>query len=325
MERLLKKPLHFAEILDLTFRVIKNHFFKFYLLLLILLAPMFLLSMFFLYLTGASFISTPLSDGFDAFLGSGLGQNPGYEPSLGSLLAIFGTMLLMMVVSLVVIPLSQAAVSFGVDQVRKGEEIHVGGLIKKAFSRFWPLFGSSLLYLVILTGMYIVTAIIISIFLVFIFGALEGGSTVGVVIGIILSVIVGLGAIMVMVYFLIRWGFYFVAIVFEQVAPGLSKSWRLTRRNFWRIFALFLIIMIISYIISFVLSLALIFLLGNSILANLISDLLYIFTLLIFFVAYTIMYFDLRVRNDAADLKEMVKEFAEPPATPDDDNGGQEI
>jgi len=49
--------------------------------------------------------------------------------------------------------------------------------------------------------------------------------------------------------------------------------------------------------------------LGNSVLLTLISNLVTLVTTMIFSVGYGVMYLDLKTRNDADDIKEMLEDY----------------
>lgn len=106
-----------------------------------------------------------------------------------------------------------------------------------------------------------------------------------------------------------RWSFFFAAIVFEKVSPGLGKSWKLTRGNFWRLVGLYLVLSILLMIITAVIQVAVSFFLGNSVLAYLLNSLVSILISMTTYMAYAVIYLDLRVRNDATDLKRMIETY----------------
>lgn len=128
-----------------------------------------------------------------------------------------------------------------------------------------------------------------------------------------LAVLVGLitfGGIFILVsYFSIRWGFYFPAVVFEKVSPGLGKSWRLTKKRFWPLLGLLIVLMIITTVIAWVFEVVITLILGASVLQSYLLALVYMALMVINIVTYSVVFFDLRVRNEAVDLKDMVDTY----------------
>lgn len=194
---------------------------------------------------------------------------------------------------------------FAIDHLRKGEEYTVGSVIKQAFSRYWPMLGSTILFGLIAFGLFIVPIIIITI-------AGVVGAIVLPIVGIILAILLFVGFAIGIGLLLTRWSFYFGSVVFKEETPGFSRSWKLTKGRTWVLFGLFIIFSMIITMISVTLELSFMMVLGDSVLLSLIVNVASLFTTMIFTVGYAVMYFDLKVRNDADDLKEMIGEYNTP-------------
>ncbi|OZU89434.1 hypothetical protein CIL03_06910 [Virgibacillus indicus] len=284
----------FSEILDHTFQLLKSHFSTFFLIFLIILGPVFLLEALFLLASGTSF-----------FRQVGSGSNwfeqiiSGYDESLNNSM---GSDFFIGFAMLVLTPIGYAAVLFAVVQVRNDEKFTAGTVIKRAFSRFWPLLGSSVIIGAILIGLIIAVA-----FLIIIPGVITGlGDPL---IGIILSIGLLLGIGLVVALLFTRWCFYLSTVVFEEGFPGFAESWRLTKKHTWRIFGLFLLIILITTIVGAAIEGVFTFILGNSVLYVIIVDLIAMLTSMITAVAYAVIYFDLKLRQDGDDLREMIDDY----------------
>jgi hypothetical protein len=302
MNELFTRPKRFGEVLDQTFRLSKNHFSSIFMIMLILIGPMILLQAFIMLLSGTELLSNKASGSsfFEQYYNTIM--EAAYEPiSIGESL---GTIFIS-IASMVLYPMAQAAVIVVIDSVRKQEEVAVGPSIKRAFSRFWPIFASSLLMAVIIFGMFLV-----GIFIISIFSAI--GIAINLMIGIAIGVVLFLGIAGVVAYFLTRWGLYLPAVVFERCAPGLGRSWNLTRGNFWRTFGLLVVLGLITVIISTVFELLLFTFLGTSVIYTVGLGLVNLITMMFFAVGYAIIYFDLKLRNDGDDLVEMMENYETP-------------
>ena len=192
--------------------------------------------------------------------------------------------------------------------MRKNEEFTIGSVIKRAFSRFWPILGSTLLFGLIVFGIIIIPIIIVTLVGLF-------GSAANPVAGIISAIILFLGFAVGIGYLLTRWSFYFGSVVFGDDFPGLSRSWSLTRNRTWTLMGLYIVFLLIISCISFALEITFSLLLGNSVLLSMIVNVATIFTTLIFSVGYAVMYLDLKMRHDADDLKEMIEDYNIGPST----------
>ncbi|WP_373894406.1 hypothetical protein ACUL41_19155 [Virgibacillus natechei] len=300
MHSQLHRPKGFGEILDAAFRLCKNHFSDFFKIVLILIGPIYLLQAIILLLSGTSFFRE---------LGSGNGRFEqifsGVEASANTTVGEDLANIVVTLPMIVLYPVALAAVLFAVNQLYKGQEFTVKSVIKQAFTKFWALLGNSLLYGVILFGMVFVPTIIITIFGVI-------GMVADPAIGIILMIILFLGLGFTVFFFMSRWSFYLGATAFEDNAPGLARSWRLTRKRVWKVLGIYVILGLLFFIISLAVESIIILLLGTSVLYTLIISLVTLFTSMIFMVGYAILYFDLKTRHDGDDINEMIDDYQNP-------------
>ncbi|WP_186578866.1 hypothetical protein [Aquibacillus kalidii] len=297
MNEQFKRPKDFGEVLDHTFRLSKKHFSNFFLILLIVMGPIFLIQAIIQMASGMDFIGSNVTY-FDQIL-SGLDGTGEAVPTTS-----IGGDLLILVCSVLFFPVAEAAIFIAINHIRNGREFSVGGVLKDAFSKFGSILGSSLLFGLIVFGLIIVPLIIVvmtTVSLAFTnpFAAIITG------ILLFLGCFIGLGLLIT------RWSFYIGAVVIEGEMPGLGRSWQLTKKRTWFSFGLFIIFWLITLCISGAIEAALGFVLGNGVLLFLIINFVSVFTSLIMFVGYAVIYFDLRVRNDADDLKEMLDEYNE--------------
>jgi hypothetical protein len=106
----------------------------------------------------------------------------------------------------------------------------------------------------------------------------------------------------------------FSAIAFERAGPfaGIGRSWRLTRGNWWRVFGTLLVVFLIAFVVNFALTAVLGIVaagadnlseLAFALLATLITLLTYVLTYPLWASVLTVIYYDLRVRNEGFDLQ----------------------
>ena len=293
----LNRPKGFGEILDVTFRLSRTRFKDFFLVLLILLGPVYLIQALVQLATGTSFFrEVGEGNGWLEQMLAGLEES---DPVFSSNIAADIGVLLVGLISLFLYPVAQAAILYGVDHVRKNEDFSFGSLIKQAFSRFWAIIGSSFLYGIILMGL-IFGSILSVVLMGFIFFAID------TVIGVILTILLSIGAAIFVGYFGTRWSFYFGSVVIDRNAPGLGRSWKLSQGRTWVSMGLYLIFFLIITSISFAIELSFALLLGGSVLLGLIVSLATLFTTLIMSVGYAVMFLDLKSRHDTDDLKDLI-------------------
>ena len=134
---------------------------------------------------------------------------------------------------------------------------------------------------------------------------------------IVLSITLGIGFVLFIlpgVFLSVKWSVAFAAIVSERAGPfsAIGRSWELTRGHWWRTFGTLLVL----GLLSLVLYLAIVAGLGSAIATNQdMSEVTYAtltvaLTIVLFAILYpliaaiiSVMYYDLRVRNEGFDLQ----------------------
>ncbi|MFZ7945847.1 MULTISPECIES: hypothetical protein [Bacillaceae] len=301
MNEKFKKPKGFGEILDHTFSLSKNHFKEFFVILIIFMGPVYLLQAIIQYASGISFFRQvgPGDNWFEQIL-SGF-EETGAIDSGG--LGMDISLIVVGLLSVILFPVAEAAILFALHHIRNNEEFSVGYVIKQAFSRFWPMLGSSILF-----GLIAIAIIVLPILMVvFSFGvsASDGNMIFLILFGILLffAGAIGIGLL------LTRWSFYFGSVVLDKTSPGFTRSWRLSKNRTWVLMGLYIVFYIIVSIIGAVVQMTFGAFLGNSVLLTMISNMATLFTTMIFSVGYGVMYLDLKTRHDADDLKELIEDF----------------
>ncbi|MFB5197664.1 hypothetical protein ACE198_22610 [Neobacillus sp. KR4-4] len=301
MENKFSTPKGFGEILDHTFQLTKNRFKDFFMILLIFMGPVYVVQAILQLSSGTSFFREVGSDGewFEQILTSFEESGTFDSSSLGVDIGL----IIIGILSAILAPVAEAAILFTINHVRRNEDYSVSSVIKEAFSRFWPIIGSSILFGLISLGIIIVPIVIIAFTGVVVAAAVHpvGGILLGIVLFLVFAILVGL--------LLTRWSFYFGSVVLDKVSPGLGRSWRLTRKRTWLLLGLYIVFYLIISCISFGVQMTFGMVLGNSVLLTLITNLITLVTTMIFSVGYGVMYLDAKTRHDADDLKEMLEEF----------------
>ena len=281
----IEKPLRFSEILDLTFSIFKNHFGKMLLITLLFIGPVYLFQLL------ALFFEIP-----DAV-----------QIVIPILLSFFS------------MPIATASLIIAVDRIRKNTPIELASIFRQAFQRYFALIGGTVVYTLVFIGLFIVIGLIAGIY----FFSVTGMDVIESLMQGDPSMLAGLEGlevhfIVIAVFFLIsgffltylsaRLSFYFPAVVFEKVSPGLRKSWKLTKGNFWRLIGLLSVFTVLLLIVAMVL-LGLPGLFLSPTVISILDRLVNLLFTIISGIAYAVIYFDLRVRNEGADLQEILASY----------------
>lgn len=299
MKDQLNKPKRFGEILDTTFTVSRQNFVEFVKIFFIIVGPLYIIQALIELLYGGSlFIDKNEGDNwFEQIINSFAVDDELAIEVEGEFLTVF--ILLLSVILLVV---AQVAVLYAINQIRLGEEFTINGVIRRAFSRFWPLLRATILLFIAL--------IIATVVLVFI--AVLFGMFLPPVLAILLGIVFFFGIIAFFVFFGVKFSLYAGAIAFgEKAFSSMRESWRLTRGHFWILVGVYFVFSVIIGTVNQVFGITFGLILGNSVLFGLLVNAITLITTMITSVAYGVVYLDLYVRHDSTDLKEMISEYDE--------------
>jgi membrane-anchored glycerophosphoryl diester phosphodiesterase (GDPDase) len=226
--------------------------------------------------------------------------------------------------------LASGATVYGVSKLHLGESVTIGQAYRQVFSRFWRVLGIILLVSLMVFGA-VFAAEFIAILLVFLMigstRIFSGGGGVGMGVGALIAV---LWAFCIIVADLVFAAFLYCkfslavpACMLEKMPVGtaLTRSWRLTKNSFWRIFLVFLLTAIINIVLGLVLSLP----------GQLYTSLLHkgaplgvvlqelggfiagVIASPIYTIAIALIYYDQRVRKEAFDLQLMMEAVGRQP------------
>ncbi|WP_201318836.1 hypothetical protein [Paenibacillus sp. EPM92] len=315
---LFNKPMGVGTILDRSFQLYRKHFTMTYLLALLFFGPFYFVQNVLLYdMSGVSFLPQSehsISGSFDLFLN---GNRSGQAEMSGGLA---GLALLMPLYILAFFPSSVAAQLHLVNAAGKGESIRFGDLFRQSFTPYWRMVGNTFLFGLIVTGIYIGLIIVF----VAVFGVLAivgtgfgaaftrmgadplGGGIAFVALIVILYLLALFAVLAVVSYFVVRFGFYLPVVAVEKEGQALRRSWRLTRGSFWRIFAIYLVLTVIYTVFLLGIYALLVAVFKMSLLGQLIYVLLSLLITPFYMIPYAVIYFDLRLRSEGADLEQML-------------------
>lgn len=314
---LFTKPMGVGAILDRSFQLYRNHFTVIFLLMLLFFGPIYLLQNVLMYdMGGASFLpqhGDTAQDSFDYFLnGSGVDD----DTAIGSVVFI---LLLMPLYMVAVFPAAIASQLHLVRAAADGSGVRFGELLRKSFSPYWRMVGNTFLYGLLMFGIYILFtfAVIIAVSIVGMMIALLGvgllqlGSSYGggiasvaLVIVLYLSMVFALAA--GYGFFVVRFGFYLPVAALDDGRQTLRRSWRLTKGNFWRIFCVYFVVASIGTVLMIGIYALLIAVFKMSLLGQLIYIVCSLLIVPIYLIPYGVIYLDLRVRNEGADIERML-------------------
>ncbi len=296
------KPMGIGRMIDLSFQLYRKHFAKLMSIMLICYGLFYLLQA----MTQGQTVQSMFNMEGIVNYSSADAEPLLSEGSHGWVVFLFGLVFLFLT------PVAVASVVFLVYHVMKGEEAPSAlQLLRMSFKRYGGLLGSSVLFALMMLG-FIIAIAIVTMILGMIVAAILGG------VGIIL---VSVGVVFTFYYFVIRFMYFLPVVALQEESVGFGRSWSLTRQSFWRLFGLFLVMMLLIYLFNLVAGFLLALVPMSGIVFALLQMLVNLLTAPILYVVYAVSYFDLRVR-DGMGLEEMINRigpnFMTPPPPPAD-------
>ena len=297
----------FGELLDSTFQIVKENFSRLFIILLILIGPLFVLNYIIQIVSGTNLITEA---GDQATFFQTIVKNIQDSSSQGQPFGqgFQGTKLVSDIVTtvlgIILYPIAHASVVLAVGRILHKETWAPGELIKHAFSRFWPILGSVLLFGLINGAIFFGGIAALSFSVIAVISGSGGGAGT-----ILFSLLLLLIVFAVVAFLATKWSMFFGNVVFKKAAPGLGESFKMTKGHFWATLGFFLVLSLINLVISSVTGLIIGGILGGSVLSTLISNLITLVTTVIFYTGYTVMFFNLRTQRESTDLKEMISTF----------------
>jgi hypothetical protein len=320
------KPLDLGDLLDTTFRLYRNNFLTFLGIAALLQIPMLVLQL----LTGI-FLNRAVSTDMLRLMSEFSAFDPGTDSfadlPMGNFAAYLGISFLLALLQLIVVQqLVNGALANATSRRYMAQPISM----MEAYH-----IGSSQIVALIVAGLivYIITGFIVSVVFgcglfgfIFTMGTFVQQVGVGDGIGIIPFILIALiffgvltlftCTLLIVAFVAIRLLFVPQAIVIEKkgVIDSLQRSWQLVRGSFWRVFGIVIVISLLiqtlilvptsslSAGIGFVFSTPETFVIRQSLL-TIISYLLQTVVLPFNLIAYTLLYYDLRVRKEGYDLQ----------------------
>jgi hypothetical protein len=303
------KPMGYGRILIRSFQIYRILFVKLFLLAFILCCLYSLLEVIFF----SKFILSMVSFNSDIFnqkaadptgeqlLNTGSTENPG-------LIAVVLGIIMLSFISIAI-----STVVFMVDSVNEGKPARIGESMRRAFKRLWSMLGSCFVFFFFLTFialMFIIAFVIVISFSAsfglygFLFDYFQYPLSSAWVIPRVILIVIAFLCIM-FVYIIVRWSFFIPFVALKEESVGIFRSWRLTKGSFWRIFAVFFTMNVIT-IVLIIVATTLIFLMLGVVYMAILFILINLLISPLLLVVYAVCFFDLKVTAGGTVLEPMV-------------------
>ncbi len=323
------KPMGLGELLDGAFRAYRAHFARLVLITAIFLVPVGVVATLLLGFTVGGFNELFFAATGDADL----------APTAPGALALLAYLALGVIGYLAMAMAYVSLISYIVAMLQ-GEILSIGASIRRGLRRLLPFIGMAVLAALGIGGLALGLYLVLAVFFVVIaagvaalgsFGDGVGPLAIGVMIVAFMFYFVAIFLVFVPVGLLAaRWIAAPTVVVAEHLGPksALNRSWALTRNNLWRCFGYLVLLVIFNFVVIglpvSIVQWVLMFALTPQWygwLSGLVAGLSYFVNILwypILVLALTLLYFDLRVRNESLDLDVRIRQLEQSmqPASP---------
>lgn len=329
------RPLSIGDLFDTIFRLYRNNFLVFIGISALIQIPMFLLQM---------GLEVALGRRYIADLVQLMNELPFFDPRTDSLIDLpitnlllyYGlTFVLALLQIIVVQQLLNGAMANAIARRYLGQPISVLEAYNFGAHRLSALLivGVLVAILTIVVGMVLMGIYFGGVFLMVSVAATQSGvgAAVAAILALLLMVLLLIVAVILFAFIALRFLFVTQAVVMENHGPlrALRRSWQLIGGSFWRVLGIVLLLMILVQIVVWIpvmiMSVVLSLMLGSAVdplqnyllrqsMTLLTSYAAQILVSPIYLSAYTLLYYDVRVRKEGYDLHLRAAHVVNPPA-----------
>lgn len=318
------RPRGLGEIIDQAFRLYRKHFLTFLAISAVVFVPMQIISQ------GANLLLQGSSSSLTA---SGGTTNPSIESGraneyLITLLVSFGVVLIVGALARIAEQLSQGALTAEVADSYLDQPVGFGSAYRKTFHNIGPLLGVIALEGLAIAGIFALPMLLIVIAVLAAGGASDSAAAGGFLAAFCLAFVLIIPALLIYVYAFIKWAVAVPAVMVEKLGPrqALRRSGNLVQNYWWRTLGLVAVLGLMSLIISLgpaylLVGVVTIFTrsldpLTNNVIVAAVQIITQAFFVPLQLTAYTLYYFDLRVRKEGFDIEAAMAQRYQPYALP---------
>ena len=313
------RPMGLGELLDGAFRAYRAHFARLVLISAIFMVPVGIATTLLLGFTVSGFGQLFFAATNEADIGAA-------APTAYALLAYLALGFL----GYIAMALACVSLISFIVPMLQGEDLSVGESIRRGVRRVPAFIGMAFLVALAIGGLTLVLYLILAVFFFVVAAGVAalssfgdsgmGALAIGAMIVAFMFYFVAIFLVFIPVGLLAaRWLVAPVTLVAERMGPrgSLKRSWALTRGNLWRCFGYLVLLVIFNFVVIglpiTMLQSLLMFALTTQWygwLSGLVAGLTYFVNILwypILVLALTLLYFDLRVRNESLDLDARIR------------------
>jgi hypothetical protein len=305
----LLRPLGFGEIFDRAVTLYVRNFVPFSLIVLIVMIPNAISQ----YLMQSQQVAN-----LSAIFRGASGAKPA-DPLAVYSSGAFGFAMLFLFVFFVVLPFGLNAVALGVARLYTGSTVDVGACYGRAFKRFLPIVGTLFMEGLILGGTYVGLALVMVIGVAITVGIGTLGKPL-LIVGVVLSVAIGLAMLAFLIVMAIALSFAMFAVViedrpvFDAIGDGFRRVFSRTEFGRALLFALATFLISMANVILVYAFMALAVWLHQPWILTLESVIVATAVYAFNTVLFAVYYYDVRIRREGLDLETQLERLVPVPS-----------
>jgi hypothetical protein len=309
MSALHLRPRGFSELIDASFHIVRARLGVLVTGAAIIMVPIMAITL----LSTAAASPTVLAgtDGTTVAVGGGIG---GATMPAANTPIWFG----LAMIPLAIVAIAAYVIGFGAlvhvaERAYLGESVDLGPAFARARRRFWSLLRAAVTKYVRAMGLFMLVAVALAVAIP---AMASGGTSSAGVIGI--AALLMPVTFIVAIVLLLRWCLTAPVVMYEDVGGkvALERSAKLTKGAKGRLFGIFLVLLVLVYATVGTLMWAGTMLTQNAVVGQVVGNLASLVTYPFAAVLVTVIYFDLRIRNEGFDLELMAGSLADQAVLP---------
>ena len=290
------RPRGFSELIDATFEIVRARFRVLATTAALIMVPVMAFTL-------LSVLANPESAA-PVIGGDGKVTVGGPVVTTGSQGSVLATILVLpvMVAAFVAYVMGFGAMMYIASRAYMGEAVEMGPAMSRAKARFWTLVRATIAKYIRAMGPVVLIGVVLAVLIPALASGGGGAGAPAVVLGLLLPVAMVWGVVL-----LLRYAVTGPVVLNEQVSgsEALRRSATLTKGSKGRLFGLFALLFVIMYAVMLTVMFVTMMIFRSVLFAQVLMNVASLVTYPFAAVLMTVIYYDLRIRNEGFDLEVM--------------------
>ena len=292
------RPRGFSELIDATFEIVRARFRVLATTAALIMVPVMAFTLLSVLANPESAATPAIGGDGKVTVGGPVSTTVGTGGSTLAAILVFPTM----VAAIVAYVIGFGAMMYIASRAYLGEAVEMGPAMSRAKSRFWTLLRATISKYIRAMGPVVLIGVVMAILIPGLASGGTGAAAPAIGLGLLLPFAMVWGVIL-----LLRYAVTGPVVINEQVSgsEALRRSGALTKGSKGRLFGLFALLFAIMYAVMLTVMVVSMMIFRNALLGQVLMNVTSLVTYPFAAVLITVIYYDLRIRNEGFDLEVM--------------------